>query len=78
VASVKIYSFEGSVIRLTQKDYKNWQHDFAPDVPEQAFYDKLYAIDNWMQGKEGMEKKWFFVASDLLTKWRNERTTPSC
>lgn len=59
------YAFEGHVIRLTHKDFEEWNRIFhaIPDLRAE-----LYSLDSWLQDKPDKHKGWFAAVSGMLSR----------
>ena len=63
------YTFEGKVIRLTQKDFDNWQLAY-PDLNLRA---ELMVRDNWLSEQSDEEKKRWFISTQQFFIKQNEK-----
>ena len=66
------YAYRGKTIRLTRKDFDQWEAAFHTIADLKA---ELIALDAWLQGpdvKDATRKKWFMAVSGALNKKHQE------
>lgn len=62
------YAFEGKVIKLTHKDYENWQKAY----PDLNLYAECLVRDEWLS-KQPDTKNWFISTAKYFVKQNEER-----
>lgn len=69
ITSSPAYAFEGKVIRLSQKDFDNWQLAF----PDLNLRGELMVRDNWLSEQSDDEKKRWFISTQQFFIKQNEK-----
>ena len=70
--AAKKYAFEGKVIKLTQKDFDNWQKAY----PDLNLYAECLQRDNYLAEQPPDEqKRWFLSTSAFFIKQNERRKT---
>lgn len=68
------YVFEGNVIRLTARDYNELWQNYLPDLTESQWLWELTKLDDYMEGKTGNKKSWYFTFTAILRKKMRDRS----